>query len=98
MNNFEKIMEITRPGREPEPLLEPCPFELAESRLKIPNRKILFVSSPNDIKNTSSSTEIRKELHCVTFIEVAGRKMIYDALQKIIKEKENEKQIKSVEY
>lgn len=98
MNNFEKIMEITRPWREPEPLWEPCPFELAESRLKILNRKILFVSSPNDIKNTSSSTEIRKDLHCGTFIEAAGRKMIYDALQKIIKEKENEKQIKSVEY
>lgn len=46
MNNFEKIMEIMRPGREPEPLWEPCPFELVKPRLKFKGQKILYAISP----------------------------------------------------
>lgn len=32
MNDFEKIMEMTRPGREP--LVGPCCFELAITRMQ----------------------------------------------------------------
>lgn len=85
MNNFEKIMEITRPGREVEPLWEPCPFELAESRLKLPKRKILCVKTPSGSPKMSrilsnlykvenpTITKMQDEIFCVTFDEIAQK-------------------------
>lgn len=50
---FEKIKRLTQ--LDASPLLEPCPFELAESRLKCQGRKILYAETPHGLTALSQN-------------------------------------------